>query len=113
MSGIFTKLDGGRLLLTLGKEIYQKEAIMAAAYKITDSCTVLIRPSGEGEVEVILEPKAEQTIQDLEKIASEFCNDVLDQQIRLDLEKRYGRIRELIVKHAFSPIKDLTESLDE
>ena len=113
MSGIVTKLDRGRLLLTLSKEIYQKDAIMAAAYKITDSCAVLIRPSREGEIEVIVEPKAEGTIQDLEKTASEFCNDVLDQQIRLDLEKHYGRIRELIVEHAFLPIKDLTKSLDE
>ena len=113
MQGIFTKLDGGKLILALIKEIYQKYAIMAAAYKITGLCTALIRPSGEGEVEVIFEPKENGIIQDLEKIASEFCNDLLDQQIRLDLEKRNGKIRELIVKHAFSPIEDLTKALDE
>jgi len=111
MKGIFRKLGDGRLLLTLSKEIYEKNAVMAAAYKLTDSCTVLIRPSGETEMEVVFEPKDENTTSSLDKIANKFCNDVLDQQIRLDLEKRYGNIRELIVKHAFSPIKDLKESL--
>ena len=113
MKGIFTKLDAGKLRVTLSKEIYEREAVMAAAYKFTDLCTLLIRPSGEREVDVVFETKAEETIQDLEIVAAKFCNDVLDQQIRLDLDKRYGKIRELIVKHAFSPIKDLTESLDE
>lgn len=113
MQGIFRKIDSTRLAVDLDKEIYEREAIMAAAYKITDLCTVLIRPSEEKDVEVIFEPKAEGTTQNLEKVLSEFCNEVLDQQIRLDLEKRYGKIRELVVRHAFSPIKDLTESSDK
>ena len=112
MKGIFTKLDGGRLLVVLSKEIYEREAVMAAAYKITDLCTVLIKPSGDTEMEAFFEPKAQRTTQDLEKVASRFCNEVLDQQIRLDLEKRYGKIREFIVRHAFSPLKDLKESLN-
>jgi len=40
----------------------------------------------------------------LEEDARTFCNEVLDQQVRLDLEARYGNIRELIVRQAFSPV---------
>ena len=40
----------------------------------------------------------------LENVALDFCNEVLDQQVRLDLERSYGPLRELIVKKAFSPI---------
>ena len=36
-----------------------------------------------------------------------FSNEVIDQQLRLDLEKRYGQVRELIIKHAFSPLENL------
>ena len=40
-------------------------------------------------------------------VAEDFCNEVLDQQVRLDLEKRYGNIRELVIRHAFAPIESL------
>ena len=34
-------------------------------------------------------------------------NELIDQQLRLDLEKRYGAIRRLIVQQAFAPLDDL------
>jgi His-Xaa-Ser system protein HxsD len=113
MSGIFSKLSSGALLLTLSKEIYEKEAVMAAAYKFTDSCMILVRPSGEKNMEVVFEPMGERTTKDVEGISKKFCNEVLDQQIRLDLERRFGNIREVIVKHAFSPLKELNVQLEK
>jgi len=113
MKGIFTKTDDNKLIIELSKEVYAKDAIMTAAYNITNLCTILIRPSRENNLEVVFEPKKELPNENLERIANEFCNNVLDEQIRLDLEKRYGNIRELIVKHAFSPLENLKEFLDE
>lgn len=113
MKGIFSKDNGGRLQLTVSKEIYERQAVMAAAYKLTDLCTILIRPKGEKEVEVVFEPKYGERAQDLERIASEFCNDILDHQIRLDLERRCGAVRDIIVRHAFSPLENLRELLNE
>lgn len=113
MEGIFTKLEDAKVLVTLSKEIYEKDAVMAAAYKLTDTCTVLIRPVSENEVGVMFESKDDQDTEDLEETVGRFCNEVLDQQIRLDLEKRYGRLRELIVQHAFSPIERLEEAIDD
>jgi len=113
MKGIFAKLEDGKILVTLNKEIYEKEAIAVAAYKMTDLCSILIKPLENNEINVCFETKEMQSEETLEKIVKDFCNEVLDQQVRLDLEKRYGKIRELIVEHAFSPIKDLKKSLDE
>ena len=113
MDKIVHKLDNGGLKVTLSREIYKREAVMEASYKFTGLCTVLIKPSTDKGLEVIFEPKKQGIGQDLDDLTSRFCNEVLDQQIRLDLEKRYGKIRELIVKHALSPLKDLKELLGE
>jgi len=40
----------------------------------------------------------------LEDVAHNFSNEVIDQQVRIDVEKDFKGIREEIVKKAFSPI---------
>jgi len=35
----------------------------------------------------------------------------VDQQLRLDLERRYGGLRQLIVQHAFSPLSHLKQEV--
>lgn len=113
MEGILTHVEGGRLLIKFSREIFEKDALLAAAYMATKCCTVLIEPIGEKELGVIFEPKGEIGLSNLEGLARDFCNQVLDQQLRLNLDKRYGNIRELIVQHAFSPLKDLEERLNK
>lgn len=114
MKGIFTKVDDDEIVIVLAKEIYEKEAVLSAAYKLTDLCYVLIRPYGESEVEAVFQPKNEKTtVQNLEEYAGRFCNELLDQQLQRDLEKRYGKIREAIVQHAFSPLDNLKTGLGE
>ena len=44
------------------------------------------------------------------ELINDFCNEVLDQQVRLDLEKRYGGLRDTIVKHAFLPFESLSKN---
>jgi His-Xaa-Ser system protein HxsD len=105
-SAIRTEINESTLTIILHGDFYEKEAIRAASYKFTEKCTVLIRPRGESEVEVLLESIPGLNC-DLSLIAGQFCNEVLDQQVRLDLEKRYGKVRELIVRQAFAPVNDL------
>lgn len=112
MEGILSQIEEGKLVIRLSKEIYEKDAIMAAAYKLTEDCTILVKPIGEDAFGVVFESKGEQKQSELETIAKNFCNEVLDQQIRLNLEKSSGTIRELIVRHAFFPIKDLKSSIE-
>lgn len=109
---IVYKVDGNTLAILLHTEFYEKEAVRAACYKFTDKCTILIRPADDFEIEVTFEPKHGITC-DIESTARAFCNEVLDQQVRLDLEKRYGRVRELIVRQAFEPVKNLKSELNK
>jgi His-Xaa-Ser system protein HxsD len=104
-------LDDGKFLVELKKMYYQKEAVFAAAYKFTGVCTILIEPTDENSVGVFFKKKRDKSF-DIEKIANEFCNEVLDQQLRLDLEERYGNLREIIYKKAFLPLEYTPEEIE-
>lgn len=101
--GIVAEEGNGRMLLILSKEIYQKEAIILASYKYIDECHILIEPADEQSIRVCFESKPGRA-DSLKPIALDFCNEVLDQQVRLQLEQSYGSIRDRIVEQAFSPI---------
>lgn len=101
---IFTTLQ--HLDVHLHKDFYESEAIRAASFKFSAKCFVFIKPFDASETLVRFEPKLDQDV-NLDIIAKEFCNEVLDQQIRVDLEKKYNKIRELIVSQAFAPVDKL------
>jgi len=109
---IIIKIEDNKLLIVLKKELYEKDAVFSAAYKFTDKCVILIEPIDPFSIGVYFKPKSDPKDVDLGKIAEDYCNEVLDQQIRLDLEKRYGNIRELIVRHAFLPISNLKDKIE-
>ena len=99
-----------KLVVVLSKSLYEKEAVFAAAYKFTDKSTILIEPYDESSVAVYFKRKDNANV-GLYEIALKFCNEVLDQQVRLDLENRYGNIKELIYRHAFSPLKNIEDNI--
>jgi His-Xaa-Ser system protein HxsD len=112
VSSLQSSDEDGSITVRLSKQFYEKAAVLSAAYKLTGRCVVQISPSGETEVEAAFKPIAGHTEEGLQALADEFCNDIIDQQLRLDLEKQYGRLRELIVEHAFAPIANLKDRLD-
>lgn len=96
--------------VSLPKRFYEKSAIFSAAYKFNTRCLVQVEPDGEGRVLVMF--VAKECGVDVEVIAKEFCGEVLDQQHRLDLNRQFGHLRDLIVEHAFAPIADLKDRLN-
>jgi His-Xaa-Ser system protein HxsD len=105
MNGIFKLFQDDGLIFEISIELYQKEAILFAAHTFIDRCYVDIDPSSEKRINVSFRPK-NKDIQ-FDKVALDFCNELLDQQVRLNVEKSYGNIRDLIVKQAFQPIEDI------
>ena len=95
------------LQVTLSKEIYEKEAVFAAAYALSGLCRNRIEPGQAGYVKVTLERLEAFAATDLKEIETRFLNELIDQQLRLDLEKRYGALRRLIVQQAFAPLENL------
>jgi His-Xaa-Ser system protein HxsD len=108
--GFFKIIDGEKLLLKLSKQFYEKPAVMAAAYKFTHKCIILIEPLEEGYVGVWFQAKNNESLDMVPDLINDFCNEVLDQQVRLDLEKRYGNLRDTIVKRAFLPIESSSKN---
>jgi len=101
-------IEEGRICISLYRLFYQKEAVLATAQKMTGNYYVEIKSLDSERAGIYLKPKIEGSEGALanvyEEVANNFCNEVIDQQVRLDLEKRYGKIRELIVRQAFAPI---------
>jgi His-Xaa-Ser system protein HxsD len=77
-----------------------EKAVSRAAYKFTDRCYLFLSRSEPGWMKVTLGTKDEK--QNLASLLGEFCNELLDQQIREDLAKEAGPIRDLIVAQAFA-----------
>jgi len=101
------KRKPGGFEVTLSKALYEKEAVFAAAYALSGLCRSSVEPAEAGYVRVTLEFLDACPDADRVKVENKFMNELIDQQLRLDLEKRYGAIRRLIVQQAFAPLDDL------
>ena len=99
--------------ILLGKRFYQKEAVFAAAHSITDKYRVKIEPAENNNVKIILIPMPSAAKINEQEVIDCLINRLIDEQVRLDLEKRYGKIRELIIEHAFSPLENLRAKIRE
>lgn len=101
--------------IRITKSIYEKDAILAAIYALSGWCSSSIGPGPDGFFEVTLEPLSDNKYEelDLERVKQCFQNELTDQQLRLDLEKKYGPLRELIVRQAFSPLENLEKEVEK
>lgn len=96
----------GLFLVKLPKAFYEREAVFAAAYLFREKFQIRVDSIDDSYVGVWFQTKKEQNEAEVKFGLGEFCNEVLDQQVRLDLDKRYGGLREAIYEHAFSPIRN-------
>jgi len=108
ISDLICDSGSGRGNITINTSIYSLEAIHAATYEFTDSYHILITPGADNSVTVIFETKdkARNVSEDLK----DFVKVLIDHQVRHQLDKTNHKIRDLIVKHAFSPV-DLEEEI--
>jgi His-Xaa-Ser system protein HxsD len=103
--GMVEKLSPVLYRVELASGLYEREAILAAAERLNDLFYVKVEPHGEESHEVLLQCKDEQGSRDAEKAALGLLNDILEEQVRLDLMKRTGALREILYRHAFLPIE--------
>ena len=101
MKKIIKEIEENKLLLKVSSGIYEKEAVLNASYKFTNDCYINIEQT-DNSIDVYFQSKDEKV--DLNKVALEFGNEIIDQQIRLNTGKEYKTIREELVKKAFNSI---------
>lgn len=90
----------------INKTIYDKEAVLTSTYALGDICSIHIGVEGENYLLTLRSLKSHKQSY-LELLKDRLLNELTDQQLRIDLEKKYGPLRELIVKQAFSPLDHL------
>jgi His-Xaa-Ser system protein HxsD len=101
MKEIIKKIEENKMLLKIDSSLYDKEALLQASYKFTDKCYLNIELV-DNHFEIYFESKNDS--ENLEKIALNFGNEIIDQQIRLQTGREFKEVREQLVKKAFSSI---------
>lgn len=81
--------------------VYSLNAVFRACYKFTAQCYAFIARAENGAwLSVSLRAKSPR--KDLSSLVGEFFNELLDQQVRENLEQEMRPIREMIVAQAFA-----------
>lgn len=101
-------IDKENVTFTVAKTLFSNEAILDTSSKFTHKFYINIEPTQE-DYKIYIQLK--DNTADLNITAKEFHNELIDQQLRIDTEKKYFKIRELIVKQAFSPVENLEEEV--
>jgi His-Xaa-Ser system protein HxsD len=93
------RLPDGTLLLTLDSKVYRLSAIKKATYKFGGLFHVLIEQHDHA-TEVRMKPK--ESSAPIDKLVGEFCNEVLDQELRETVAEETAGILNLLLAQAFS-----------
>lgn len=106
-------LASGLLALELDSSLYEVEAIFRACFRFTDSCFFYLCRCEEDPRLVVVTLGERRAGMDLEAIAADLLNEVIDQQLRCQLERDTAPIREMIVAQAFAEGNLLDGDRDE
>lgn len=104
ISDFISVIQPGCANVTIDSSLYEPEAIHAATYAFVPEYNVMATRKSDTAIVVIFEAKEGATPRDIAKDLKDFMATVIDHQVRLQLDRTNGRIRELIVAHAFSPL---------
>ena len=96
-----TALENDKFQVVVDMSLYAKESLVAACYKFTDRFYIH-QQSSENNIVVVFESKEGNTVS--ESTVKQFCNELIDQQVRYNTNQQFGHIRDLIVEEAFKPV---------
>ena len=95
--------------IDLDVNLYSRDAILNAAYLFTNNCHIDLRSYGDTTAEVIFTVKPNSKLE-LDTVVKDFLNELIDQQLRVNIEQETWAIKELIIKEAFAPLDALKEA---
>ena len=94
-------IDNDKFQVVVDLSLYAKESLVAACYKFTDRYYIHQHIDGDN-IAVMFESKDGNMI--TEETVKQFCNELIDQQVRYNTNQQFGHIRDLIVEEAFKPV---------
>jgi His-Xaa-Ser system protein HxsD len=95
------EVDERSVTFDVEESVYPLDAIYGAAYLFIDRCFVFLSRTADAVVSVRLKTKEKTTTDDLDALAGEFANELLNQSFRARLAESTGKIREYYVARAF------------
>ena len=98
------------LVVDLDCAVYRLSAVKKASYKFGDRFHIKIETLPNGWARVTLKAKV-GTVEPV-LAAGEFCNEVLDQELREVVANETATIRDLLLAHAFCATDLLDQSTD-
>jgi His-Xaa-Ser system protein HxsD len=93
------ELTDGTRIVRFNADVYRLLSVKKAAYRFGGHFYVLIEQS-DNFVEARLKPK--DSCKTPDSIVGEFCNEVLDQELREEIAVETAGIRDLLLAQAFS-----------
>lgn len=98
------ELEDNKFQVSVDLNLYAKEVITAALYKFTHLYFVHQETdnSNSNLVQIVFESKEDNQVST--NIPKQFCNELIDQQLRHYTNNQFGHIRDLIVEEAFKPV---------
>lgn len=97
------KLGNNKFYIKIDTRIYSKDVINSTCYKFLNIHYIYqqINNTDSNFIDVIFESKNNNS---LEIDLKNFCNELIDQQVRFDINLKFGHIRDMIVEEAFKPV---------
>jgi len=93
--------ESGVVYLSVDANIYSREALLQACYWFTDRAYLLVTSPADMIFEVAIRSKSENACSS-RVIAGELANALIDAELRQQVTRETGRIRELIFAKAFA-----------
>jgi His-Xaa-Ser system protein HxsD len=94
-------LTDDSLVIRVDTALYTLDALFRVCYLFTDRCYLFLS-QGEGQAVIEVRFTRKSPESDLNEIAGEFSNELVNQKVRLDVAAETKGIRELIVAQAFA-----------
>ena len=89
-----------RVTVKINPQLYPLEAIYGASYVFIDRAYLFLDGNPKKEVKVFIKGKEKMTKKELDKLAREFLNEILNYTLREKISKHNQKIREYIVGQA-------------
>jgi His-Xaa-Ser system protein HxsD len=95
------ELSESALSIFVDTRIYSLEVLFRTCYVFTDRCYLFLEPSNDPAI-INVRFSRKNVDCALAATAAEFCNELVNQRVRLDIANETRPIRELIIAQAFA-----------
>ena len=105
MTGLPFKITdcGKRGIITAEKEFFERDCILRVVSEYTHKYFISFYPDSEYSIKIDIAAKDNSDIDEI--LLKEFFNKCIDTQIKIDLQKEFGDLRQRIVDYAFLAVE--------